>query len=140
MAIDPTDPEGHILFDAFGRAHSDEPTAIDEFLKTAPVIYPVAGEIITRNLYDEIYGLRENRSPLDTYDYSPKEDTWEDGPLMRLIREYAIHNIKENFGISLNEYLNLPPFVSKELVTIGAAQNKARSKEMHKVFANSQKD
>lgn len=68
-------------------------------------------EMVTRKAYYEdhgIYTASELEDPLNLVRHHPKLDPVEGGARRSWIRKYHLHNVKDAFGLSYNEFMELP--------------------------------
>lgn len=86
---------------------------LDNFYDTGPQMNAVSTELVSRMLFDMDYGLfdHENKgqdTPLAAILYHPAEDLIEGSMHFEMIRNYRAYDIRKSFGLSLEEYRNLP--------------------------------
>lgn len=100
---------------------------MDALLRELPAVRPTAAEIITLSCYQTEYGIFDHQRasrhrPLALVAMHPKEDVVEGGPLFTHIRKYYHHQVHKHFGLSLSEFLELPPYVAEFLYEIARAE------------------
>lgn len=70
-------------------------------------------QILLRELYQQFYGIHEGNpsakgDSLDLVRMSPKEGFLDCGPVQQAMEEFRLNNLKEHWGISVVEWLNMP--------------------------------
>jgi hypothetical protein len=120
------DENGHVGFSSFGLNQLNSSSQIDALLRELPAVRSTAAEIITLTCYQTEYGIFNHEqphphNPLALVAMHPKEDALEGGPLYSHIRRYYNYQIKKHFGMSLTEFLELPPYVVDLLYDIARA-------------------
>lgn len=85
--------------------------SIKEALHNIPRLDSIETRIMLQEQYEQDFGIYNHDKqprPLSLVSMHPKENTVEAGSLFSLIRRYAMLNVKDTFGLSLTEWLNLP--------------------------------
>lgn len=123
LTLDLNDRNGHVAFSSFGLSHLSKKGQLDVLLQELPAVRPTAAEIITLSCYQTEYGIHPHDRPrpdrpLALVAMHPKEDVMEGGPLFSHIRKFYNYQITKHFGLSLSEFLELPPFVTELLYDI----------------------
>lgn len=127
LSLDYNDPNGHLAFSRFGLAQQQEETQIDTLLRELPAVRPSIAEIISLTSYQTEYGIFDHDAdrgmrPLALVALHPKEDAMEGGPLFTHIRKFHSHRIYKHFGLSLAEFMELPPYVVELLYEMAEAE------------------
>lgn len=117
-----------MVFERFGLAQRGQVSQLDTLLRELPAVRPSAAEAIARACYQTEYGIFDHDhaqgfKPLALVALHPKEDVVEGGLLFSHIRRYHSRQIYRNFGISLMEFLTLPPYVVELLYEIAEAES-----------------
>lgn len=116
---------GHVAFSSFGLSRVKEEGQLDALIRELPAVRPTAAEIITLSCYQTEYGIynhdRLDRRPLSLVAMHPKEDVLEGGPLYSHVRKFFNYRIQKHFGLSLLEFLELPPYLVELLYDIAKA-------------------
>lgn len=126
MTLDLDDPNGHVAFSSFGLHQLNSTGQIDALLRELPAVRATAAEIITLSCYQTEYGIFDHEKPhphkpLALVAMHPKEDAMEGSTLFSHIRRYYNYQIRKQFGLSLSEFLDLPPYVVDLLYDIAQA-------------------
>lgn len=82
--------------------------------------------MLTRKAFYEDFGIfsaEQLTDPLTLVKYSDKLDVIEGGTKRSWMRRFAIHNVKESFGLSINEFWQTPYSEAKFMMEI-AESNK----------------
>lgn len=77
-------------------------------------------EILLREVYETIFGisdLTDKKEPLGLVRYTNADTLGDTGPIAELIQEYRNHELKDKYGISLQEYFNTPVNIARILVS-----------------------
>jgi hypothetical protein len=85
-------------------------------------VRPSTAEIMLREAYLDDYTIRPDhhtRHPLDVVRMFDKEDTVEGGAVRSMMRKYIRYNIKEQWGMSYNEFMELPYDEAMFILEIG---------------------
>lgn len=113
MTLVDDDPNGHVLFKTFGLAQAQRHGLIDQMLKETPAVRPTAAAQLSLMAYQTDYGIYDHvhnpdpMRPLALGALHDKENTWEGGPMVSLIRRYHTYRIFE-MGYSWDVFSELP--------------------------------
>ena len=115
---------------------------INETLKTLPRLSSIDGRLVMQDLYEAKYGIYNHLDPNNTKLLSSVamhacEDTTENSILEEIIRSYMVKNIKDLYGLSLIEFLDLPMDIIDLLFKIGnedIARKDETLKQLEKSF------
>lgn len=111
LAVDLTDPDGHVTLFSFGKKGRPAGGQLDQLYAELGAVRPITAERLLREAYLDDYGIRPAdvpRHPLDVVRMYDKEDTVEGGSVRTLMRKYRRYGIKENWGLSWAEFKDLP--------------------------------
>jgi len=126
LSLDVYDDNGHVGFARFGLDKLSTDGQLDALLRELPAVRPTAAEIITRACYQTEYGIFNHEQlgsqrPLALVAVHPKEETMEGSPLYKHIRRFYNYQIHAKFGLSLTEFLEMPPHLVELLYDIAGA-------------------
>lgn len=112
LSLDVTDHNGHVLYHRFGLEQADRQGLLDQMLRETPAVRPVAAAQLSLMAYQTDYGIYNHtvsdpNRPLALIAMHPKENTFEGGPILSLIRRFHNFRIQE-LGVSMVEFFNLP--------------------------------
>lgn len=114
--------EAHIQLKHFGNAQKGQLSTIDRMLNEVDAMRSTDAEQITRAAYLTDYQLRDPDCypgcPMDTVRLYHKTNTYEGGPLITLYRDFIRLGVRENCGITLTEWLELPWWIAQEVKSI----------------------
>jgi hypothetical protein len=89
------------------------------------------------DIYDEAYGIYNHRQsnalPFSTVSFFPEEDYTENSPWYDYLRRYIDLNIKETWGLSVNEYMDLPMWRTELIDEITKEVNSKKAQTVAKV-------
>lgn len=123
--MDLDSPNGHVGFSSFGLNRIEQEGQLDALIRELPAVRATAAEVITLSCYQTEYGIynhdRYDRGPLSLVAQHPKENSMEGGALFVHIRRFFHYRLSKLFGLSLSEFLELPPFVVELLYEIARA-------------------
>lgn len=111
--MDPeTDPNGHVLFNSFGLGQAQKQGLIDSYLRDSPAVRPTAAAQLSLMAYQTDYGIFDHingdaNRPLALVALHDKENTYEGGPILSLIRRFNNYRLYEQ-GYSFTEFVDLP--------------------------------
>lgn len=92
---------------------------LDRLHREIGALRSTTAEQLTRSAYLTDYGLRDQTSnpltPMDTVRLYPKTNMVEGGPQLAMYRDFIRLGIRENCGITLTEWLDLPWWISQEI-------------------------
>lgn len=112
MSLDVEDHNGHVQYHRFGLEQADRQGLLDQLLRETPAVRPVAAAQLSLMAYQTDYGIFDHTvgdptRPLALMAMHPKENTFEGGPVLSLIRRF--HNFKiQDLGVSMTEFFGLP--------------------------------
>jgi len=123
------DPNGHVGFSRFGLDQLGQEGQFDALLRELPAVRPTAAEMIGLSCYQTEYGIFNHsrvrgpteQRPLASVALHDKEDVMEGGPLFSHIRRFYQYRLHKLFGLSLNEFLELPLYMVELLYDIAIA-------------------
>lgn len=127
-------------FARFGLDKIGTEGQLDALLRELPAVRPTAAEIISLSCYQTEYGIynherRDPQRPLALVAMHPKENAMEGNTLFSHVRKFYNYQIYKNFGLSLTEFMELPPHVVELLYDIAqaeATQHESTSREVHR--------
>lgn len=103
------------MYAKFGLDRIDSPGPVQQLLEKVTVgIDSYSVQLILRESYETMYrifnhdGVEAKARPLALVAMHPKEDSTSFSRLHRTIQRYDKQGIKDMFGLSLTEFLNLP--------------------------------
>lgn len=118
-------------------------------MQQSPMMDSDASQVLLGMAYDTTYDLHDHYSPssvnpLDTVAMHPAEDYKHFSGLYRSLERYERYGIKDNFGLTLLDYLSLPRDVIDMLVDLTkeisdrreAIENNAEAGAKHDVRSN----
>lgn len=111
---------------------------LDRYYDTGPALGAVDAELVTRMLYDMDYGIFDHEekgqdNPLAAVLYHPQEDLIEGSMHYEIIRNYRMYDINNTFGMSLEEYRNLPIYEYEFINDISRREMQEKTKEMNRM-------
>lgn len=99
------------MYPRFGEDINPLRAIFDLALNTRTSLRGYKLDIVLRELYETTYDLTDldnDLEPLAIIKYNDaKEGLWELGPRATLMREFSIYNVKEHFGLSWLEFIQL---------------------------------
>jgi len=102
-----------VLFSAFGLEQLQRRGIIDQMMHETPAIRPTTAAQLSLMAYQTDYGIYDHihspdpMRPLALGALHDKENTWEGGPIVSLIRRYQTYRIYE-MGYSWDVFCDLP--------------------------------
>ena len=97
---------------------SDEPKILDQMLAHAPPQDGYSATMLALEAYDETYGIYDYSvddptMPLALVAMHPKEDCVSNGRLEKTIKAFRRSRVYKHYGLSLNEFLQLPRHIGQ---------------------------
>jgi len=123
LSIDLLDPQGHVTNYSFGKRRP-RGGELDRLYAEMGAVRPTTAEIMLREAYLDDYEIRppnHQKHPLDVVRMFDKEDTVEGGAVRSMMRKYIRYNIKEQWGMSYPEFMELPYDEAMFILEIGEA-------------------
>lgn len=135
LSVDLYEPQGHVTNYSFGkvRPHGGE---LDKLYSEMGAVRPVMAEMLLREAYLDDYGIRPQsveKHPLDMVRMYDKTDTVEGGAVRSLMRKYVRYNVKEQWGLSYKEFMELPYDEAMFILEIGEFEAMRRVDEQIKI-------
>lgn len=90
----------------------------------------IEARIALQEQYEQDFGLYNHDSrpnPLALVSMHPKENVVEAGSLYSLVRRYVMLNVKDTFGLSLAEWLDLPYDMASLIRDICSTETKRKA-------------
>lgn len=143
LSVDLTDPNGHVTQYSFGNRRRPRGGALDKLYTEMGAVRPATAEFHLREAYLDDYDIRppsHMRHPLDVVRLFDKEDTVEGGAVRSLMRKYLRYNIKEQWGISYNEFLELPYDEAMFILEVGETDMMRKVDEQGRVKRDMEKE
>lgn len=102
------------------------------YLAKLPRLDVIDARIVLRDLYEATYGIyrpvsKAIKRPLSSVAFHDAEMVNVDSLLEDSIRTYASRNVKDHFGLSLVEFMELPRDIAQMLLRIGDEINSKKS-------------
>lgn len=88
--------------------------------KTIKTLDGFSKEILYREVYETIFGitdLKDAKQPLGLIRYTNADTLGDLGSIAEVVQEYRNNELKDKFGLSINEYFELPITVAKILIS-----------------------
>ena len=100
--------------DDFALDVLDFDTPLLETISKLPRMNSIDGQIVLKDLYESQYHIfdhigNNNNRPLASVALHPGEEVVKDSLLEEIMRSYILKDIKKITGLSLIEYMDLPP-------------------------------
>lgn len=111
LEVDLDNPNGHVTQYSFGRNGRPSGGEIERLFAEMDAVRPATAEMLLREAYLVDFDIRpvtHQAHPLDLVRLYPKEDVVEGGAVRSMMRKYLRYGIKEQWGISYNEFMELP--------------------------------
>lgn len=143
LAVDLSDPNGHVTQYSFGHQRRPRGGQLDKLYAEVGAIRPSTAEILLREAYLDDYGIRppdHPKHPLDVVRMFDKEDTVEGGSVRSLMRKYVRYNVKEQWGISYNEFKELPYDEATFILEIGETDMMRKVDEQGRALRDMNRD
>ncbi|QBJ02611.1 hypothetical protein MZD04_gp083 [Pseudomonas phage Psa21] len=143
LSIDLSDPNGHVTQYSFGHKRRPRGGHLDKLYQEMGAVRPSTAEIMLREAYLDDYGIRppdHNKHPLDVVRMFDKEDTVEGGSVRSLMRKYIRYNVKEQWGLSYMEFMELPYDEAAFILEIGETDMLRRVDEQSRVKRGMDRD
>lgn len=109
-----------------------------QFIK--PGLSTLELKVVLYQIYETEYGIFDHISatnrPLSSVAFYPAEDSLDGSPLDSIMRTYIDKNIKETFGLSLLEFLDLPRDTIELMIEISNGEMKKKQPVMDKLASD----
>lgn len=112
LTLNYEDDNGHVLFNKFGLKQAGQHGLMDQFLREQPAVRPIAARQLGLMAYQTEYGIYDHINnpdksrPLALLALHDKENAWEGGPILSMIRRFYTYRIFEQ--MSLDIFWDLP--------------------------------
>jgi len=85
---------------------------LDNILEQGKQLDNIAAQMVIRDAYETQFGIFDHGSPdagpLALVEYRPQEDVSEYSALYRTFYQYHLYEVHKEWGLSLNEFLEMP--------------------------------
>jgi len=105
---------------------------IDKMFKTIPQLNSVDANMVMTSAHDIEYQIHNHltdrqKRPLSSVGFHPCEDPNDGSLLETMMRLYIVKNIREVYGMSLTDYLDMPMDVIDMMNKLADQENKSKA-------------
>jgi len=117
----------------------DRDAVFADVFKQSISMSSVETEIFLRENYDKQFGIFDhdapgNSNPLALVSLHPSENVMDYSPLKELLDNFSDRDVTKYFGLSLMEFLELPRYITQEIMEVCRARKAREVKQQQEIL------